>query len=247
MQGWFGYGVGFLPPSHLKSLWIGTHFRLQSRKLLVSLRSLCPDFWENKEVGTRDKSTLKFLQNLGVQSYLSRCLTLTLPRRSSELEKNANDIFLVNLPDDFIVKLPKNITQNAYIINQRNIKISSYDESFYQKQAMNLLELYANKAKLVITSALHCASPCVAMGIPVAFIDFSNEGQGERFSALDGILKIQKPNGLIEFPSKAPNIEDLKSAMLSNLAFSLKAELSGKKEQNLKQIREFIANYEAKF
>ncbi|MGV0033849.1 MAG: polysaccharide pyruvyl transferase family protein [Candidatus Azotimanducaceae bacterium WSBS_2022_MAG_OTU7] len=35
--------------------------------------------------------------------------------------------------------------------------------------AGELLERYRTQAKLVITSKLHCALPCIAMGIPVIF------------------------------------------------------------------------------
>jgi hypothetical protein len=37
------------------------------------------------------------------------------------------------------------------------------------KQAQALLEYYRDHAGLVITTRLHCALPCVAMGIPVVF------------------------------------------------------------------------------
>ncbi|WP_395002724.1 hypothetical protein [uncultured Helicobacter sp.] len=46
-----------------------------------------------------------------------------------------------------------------------------------------LLDRYATQARLVITTALHCASPCTAMGIPVLFLQDSPE-QSTRFSAL---------------------------------------------------------------
>ena len=44
---------------------------------------------------------------------------------------------------------------------------STHQQRFIQ--ARGLLETYAN-AGLVITSRLHCALPCIAMGTPVVFV-----------------------------------------------------------------------------
>ena len=35
--------------------------------------------------------------------------------------------------------------------------------------ALRCLDLYRSQARLVITTRLHCALPCIAMGIPVVF------------------------------------------------------------------------------
>ncbi|WP_141082403.1 polysaccharide pyruvyl transferase family protein [Campylobacter devanensis] len=42
-------------------------------------------------------------------------------------------------------------------------------KNLYRKTE-DLLQTYKNKAKLIATSALHCAAPCTAMGIPVILI-----------------------------------------------------------------------------
>lgn len=53
--------------------------------------------------------------------------------------------------------------------------------------AENLLKKYA-RAKLVITSRIHCALPCLALGTPVVFINsFYDESNKSR---LDGILEL---------------------------------------------------------
>jgi hypothetical protein len=37
------------------------------------------------------------------------------------------------------------------------------------KYARDLIEFYRDNGRLVITTRLHCALPCIAMGIPVVF------------------------------------------------------------------------------
>src|SRR5690606_30999823 len=61
----------------------------------------------------------------------------------------------------------------------------SDEEKF--KMAETLLKKYA-KAKLVITSRIHCALPCLAMGTPVIFVNgFDSFVDSCRF---DGILEL---------------------------------------------------------
>ena len=249
-QAYIGGGVPtYLPSYDIRCLWHSIHYEQAAKDSILLLNSVRPDFWNGVEVGARDRSTLEFFKSLGVKSYFSRCLTLTLPLRSKEQEQKADKVFLVNLDDDFIKKLPSSITQNAAIINQRFIKVDGiYDEKHYFDMTRNLLMRYANEASLVITSAVHCAGPCIAMGIPVVLVDFCKEigKDNERFSIFDGILRVYKPEDVdkIDFNNiKAPNIEDLKVAMLKNVSLSLEALLTGKKDPKLDELRDFISNY----
>lgn len=57
----------------------------------------------------------------------------------------------------------------------------------YKAAASALLKRYRDEAGLVITTALHCAQPCAALGIPVVFVD-PNYDEAERFSSMNGIL-----------------------------------------------------------
>lgn len=101
-------------------------------------------------------------------------------------------------------------------------------------------------AKLVITTALHCAQPCLAMGIPVVFVN-PNYSEEERFSSMDGILKQYSLNdlkdGKVIFDEIVLDIEDLKSALLRNLGLSLKEYLSEEEALELTKVRAFIEHY----
>ncbi|NQD72865.1 polysaccharide pyruvyl transferase family protein, partial [Sphingobacterium shayense] len=46
-----------------------------------------------------------------------------------------------------------------------------------------------SRAKLVVTSRIHCALPCLAMGTPVIFLNGGFEGFGNRFnSRFEGLI-----------------------------------------------------------
>lgn len=73
-----------------------------------------------------------------------------------------------------------------------------------KQHAFRLLQTYA-KARLVITSRIHCALPCLAFGTPVMFIDAGLENGSER-ARLDGLIdlfhciKFDLSTGSIELP-----------------------------------------------
>lgn len=239
----------FLPSYDIRCLWISAHFDKSVKETLFFMRSIRPDFWDGVEVGTRDKSTLKMLQSFGIKSYFSRCLTLTLPLRSNEQAQKANKVFLVTLKDDLINRIPKDITKNAVVLDHSPMQVDGiYDEQYYFNKTRDLLNRYANEASLVITLSVHCAAPCIAMGIPVILFDYTLKENldYERYSIFDGILRVYKPEDVdkIDFNNvKAPNIEDLKVAMLKNVSLSLEALLTGKKDPKLDELRDFISNY----
>lgn len=87
------------------------------------------------------------------------------------------------------------------------------------------------KARLVITSALHCAAPCVAMGIPVILVCLDPFENINRFSALNGILNAVTVKEIIDkrisYDVFAPDIEDLKRAMLENVSLVIKSSVAG--------------------
>ena len=64
-------------------------------------------------------------------------------------------------------------------------------------RAEELLEIYRSRARLMITTLLHCALPAVAMGIPVVvFYPLNNKAAhasaSERFSSLDGLVRVHR-------------------------------------------------------
>jgi len=84
-----------------------------------------------------------------------------------------------------------------------------------------LLNRYAAEAKLVITTRLHCAWPCVGMGIPVILM--KNQASF-RFSALGKYLPIYTRDEFsnIDWNPKPVDVEDIKEKLLKNAADRLK-------------------------
>ncbi len=155
----------------------------------------------------------------------------------------------MGLDDKFLPFIPRDIKVKAQHINQQGYMPDSLTSAHFFDTAKTLLTRYKNEARLIITSALHCASPCVAMGIPVIFCR-QNDEQLTRFSALKGILPIYTiddfKNNRVDFAPNAPNIEPLKSAMIENLRLSVSVSRGESVVLvKLNEIREFIANFRA--
>ena len=134
------------------------------------------EFYRNcNDVGCRDVYTDQLLTKLGVNSYLTGCLTLTFPRRSRELDKEAKNVFLIDVKSDFKRLIPKHILDDSielssivrFPINTKANRMTDDEAYEFHRQGEERIELLKNSARLVITSRLHVASPCLAMGIPV--------------------------------------------------------------------------------
>lgn len=80
----------------------------------------------------------------------------------------------------------------------------------FEQYARHILERYRLEAKLVITSKIHVAMPCVAMGIPVVFI--TDEPNNIRFDVIQGILPIYsyKDMNYVNWSPEPVNIDYIK-------------------------------------
>jgi hypothetical protein len=126
-------------------------------------------------VGARDPATLALLQRHEVESYYSGCLTLTFPARD-EAEVGSR-IVACDLDDELLAALAKNTREPPLVTTHADTAtVNAIDRL---RQARRLLQTYAT-AKSVITTRLHCALPCLAMGTPVLFIASDDEQQRYR-------------------------------------------------------------------
>src|SRR5262249_35209243 len=93
--------------------------------------------------------------------------------------------------------------------------------SDYLTEAKAALELYRTRARLVITTFLHCALPCIAMGIPViAFLprpqyDFQKTSDEERFSGLTQIAPVHRfgDTSDVDWSPRPIDVERIKEAI----------------------------------
>lgn len=192
MNGWWMHKDKNFPPHHnVNPLYIAFHI---ARKGLVSERAI-EHYKEYEPIGCRDLHTMNLLRRNGVDAYFSGCLTLTLrnpfsnPKREKIYIVDAHLSSKVTYPyggDDLLQKLvPKYIRDQAeYIEHEIPESIDKDDMHARQKYVEeNLLRKYAS-SKLVITSRLHCALPCVAYNTPVLVL-FKGFHTDSRYTGLN--------------------------------------------------------------
>jgi len=183
---------------------------------------------EHAPIGCRDHSTMEFLMSHGVQSYFSGCLTLTLPKRNVP---KTDKIMLVNMPEEFESHVPADLRKNLDIDNtdyryfqllrqrvRNKLNMPSSTATF--DYAEKLLDKFAS-ARLVVTTRLHCAMPCLAMGVPVYFVvpnpddtRFRGLVENANFLSLDDLRANPKLINWHE-PAKSPgSILDMRNKLI---------------------------------
>lgn len=191
MNGWWMHNdTNFPPHRNVNPLYIAFHVE---KKGLVSQRAI-EHYKKYEPIGCRDLHTTKLLKKKGVDAYFSGCLTLTLknpftnPKRDKIYIVDAHLSSKVTYPwgsNDLLQKLiPKYIRDQAEYI-EHEIPESIDKDDMYARQKYvqdNLLNKYA-QARLVITSRLHCALPCVAYNTP-AIVLFSGLHTDNRYGGL---------------------------------------------------------------
>ena len=169
LNGWFTHRPENWPPSaHLDPLITSFHLtdeihhqnrsRLSAAKVLLGDRNL-RYLIDHSPVGTRDLGTLELLRRHGVPSYFSACLTLTLERPQDAVH---GDYVCANDVDPEILRAIRSRTRRP-VRRATNIDRLTFGFGRRMRKAEKLLRLYAGAA-CVVTSRLHCALPCIAMG-----------------------------------------------------------------------------------
>lgn len=253
LQGWFSHmqSTTFLTNKNIFPIYVGYHLEPYKEEDILYLLKYVPNYFKNKTIGCRDIFTKNLFKNLNIPSYLSRCLTLTLPMVKRNTK--ADTIYFVDIYDNYLKSIPKEFFKKYERITQRGCDkgfMDSYyigtSEQYYFEKSLQIFEKYSKNAKLVITTCLHCAAPCIAMGIPVILFCFNDDKT--RYSALNGIIPIYTlddlKNGHVNWNPKLVNIENLKEFMIKNLGLTIKEQLGENINKNeLQLLRSKIENY----
>lgn len=109
-----------------------------------------------------------------------------------------------------LIELPSALLEDRF----RSFSPSTWTECeianlLHLLKASSLLKLYGT-AKLVITSRLHCAAPCIALGTPVVFIPKQRFAAGDsRFETIERYLPVHynTPSAEINWSPEAVNID----------------------------------------
>lgn len=177
-QGWFSMAPErcFPPSNDIVPVFVGFHItetfgsldHFLSGPRLAYLRA-------HEPIGCRDDSTRQLLERAGVRAYTTHCLTLTIPAR--EHEPRHGKVFVVDGDD---LPIPRLLRRHA--VSVTHVSSATLGDEQKRAAAQRLLDLYRDEARLVVTSRLHCALPCLAMGIPVVF--FGDPDDDRRLSIL---------------------------------------------------------------
>ena len=143
---------------------------------------------QKSPIGCRDFATQRFLQSNDIACFFSSCLTTTLQRKDYSDGRNRSGVIFSDCSNDFYSKL---FPINRFINKNRSInRINTLLRNYYAQETISyvthecqlsvphrerfelakaLLQRYAN-AKLVITSRIHAALPCLGLGTPVILV-----------------------------------------------------------------------------
>lgn len=124
---------------------------------------------KNGIVGCRDIETQKRLDRNNIDNYFSGCMTLTT--KKFENIKKQEYICVVDVSEKVYKKIQEStkreIKKITHSVNPDEIKKKSFEQRMNDVE--NLLKTY-QAAHLVITSRLHVALPCIALGTPVILV-----------------------------------------------------------------------------
>jgi hypothetical protein len=205
MNGWFMGSKSWPPPPALEPLFVSFHlgqyryseyfnrlersflFSRTQRHFMLSDKSLAY-FKRHAPIGCRDLATLEALRAEGIDAYFSACLTLTLKTDASDQPRR--DILIVepNLDVGELFRAVPHALQDRVVFLSQQTSLRE-PPALRMNTAADLLERYAH-AHLVITSRLHCALPCLALGTPVLFIPPRHDLR--RFEGLAELLTIPR-------------------------------------------------------
>ncbi len=218
MNGWFTHNThNWVPNEKIKPVFVSFHMNNTAAPAMLSEKGIAY-LKKHQPIGCRDQFTADTLKAKGIDAYFTGCLTLTLDSYKVNDSEREDKIYIVdplysyprpekifynakatirNILNGSAFKLKKKsnhlqkfiskeVLETAEFINQEPPS-NTYSDSQKFEMAEELLNKYA-RAKLVITSRIHCALPCLALGTPVIFVNgFDSFVDSCRF---DGILEL---------------------------------------------------------
>lgn len=221
MGGWFVHDSKQFPPSkRINPIFISFHIKNES--LVYRNRWY---FKKHEPIGCRDTFTMNMLRKHGIESYLSKCLTLVF----DQFKGNRRGCYVTDVNKiSWIPNLPKKFVETNKLKDYQQLTHEipdKYEEDldYKLKAAQELLDVY-RKAEMVITSRLHCTLPCRAFGTPVYFVH-SRHQEDIRFGGLEDELNASNGSVGLEFLSPKVNEEKLeltKKKLLQDLFNRLK-------------------------
>lgn len=185
LNGWFGPNRLTWPPHpSVRPVFFGFHVTNKYDSVSRIVREDLRPYYERfGPIGCRDSATRSLMEGIGVEAVTSWCATMTLDRRPERMP-SAQKVFLVNA--DY-VPVPPHLRKVGVSISQQ--VQATLRPSTKRAMAEDLLEMYRTEARLIITTKIHCALPCAAMGIPTVFI---GDSASPRLEPVQTVLPINQ-------------------------------------------------------
>lgn len=146
-------------------------------------------FLKYQPVGCRDEVSCEYFRVHGIESYIMGCYTLMFPQR--ENEGSQNKVICVDISKALEEAIPNDIKGNAvrktHAVPYLEYPVSAKEDDRLEKLADGYVNFYKDQARLVVTSRLHAAAPCIAMGIPVIL---ASDNVDFRYAWIDRFLPI---------------------------------------------------------
>lgn len=202
----------FPPSEEINPLYVSIHINSTIAEKIFTPASI-EHFKKFEPIGCRDFYTRDMLRAKGIDAYYSGCMTLTLGQ-TYKRDNVTDDVYFIDVMYDSM-SLPELIRQplrfGKRILNGRAFEFSHrkkilnkyFDEELLAKakfetqilpyisaqEGFKLADEFLRRlsnAKLVVTSRIHTALPCLAMGAPVIFVNggFKNKVDNCRFDGL---------------------------------------------------------------
>jgi hypothetical protein len=210
MNGWFTHEPQNWPPSPaIVPIFFGFHLSPSVAKYFERHKEYLSRF---APIGCRDNATAEIVMSWGIDAYVSGCATMTFPNRMKEPSEP-----LLVLADQTPKHLLREERRNHVVISH---ELPSYFSSSMKfAAARELLQFYRDRAGKVITSRIHCAIPCAAMGIPVVYTGV-REGRTQVIDMV-GIPSYKTRRiprtRLSQLPFRKPSFEKLKENIVADL------------------------------
>ncbi len=175
MAGWYMHSPLNWPPSpFIKPLMVSMHFSPSMELACGTIKknalddTASMDWFEqsgDRGVGCRDEDTARMLEKLGVRTWWSGCITLTL-NRYSDVEKH-DKIVCVDVENNQVDVIRRHTTKEVVSMTHRYTQCISVEERM--KTVEDRLKFYQG-ASLLITTRLHALLPAIALGVPVIYV-----------------------------------------------------------------------------
>ena len=173
-NGWYQHEFDkFPPPTEVIPFYISVHI---AKSDFIKIKSIREHFKKNAPIGCRDLKTLWLMRGFDIPAYYSSCLTLTFNNINSFQGNKSEVIWVDNIDHPIPLKIeqklndliPEGFTKISHDPLSRLLKFENYVED-NTELTFSLFKRY-EQAKLVLTTKIHCALPCIGMRIPVILI-----------------------------------------------------------------------------